>query len=122
MTQQAAISLAEVEKYLGYTPAFAVEASKAYNIFQEAEMQIVLARLDETQEIEKLGRADVGECHTFRTVKVPVSCMWLKRGTKDDKARAERFATTEGYRVFCYEGEKDPLGRARRDVQKSPKE
>jgi hypothetical protein len=81
-----------------------------------AKMQIVLARLDEGAELVKAGRADIGERHTFRPIKVPVSVMWTNNGTEADKAKAEKFAAAEGYTVLCYHGEKDPLSRARRDI------
>jgi hypothetical protein len=81
-------------------------------------MQIVLARLDEDMELVRRGRDDLGERHTFRTIAKPVSVMWVNKGTDADKAKAERFAKAEGYTVFCYDAETDPLGRARRDVAK----
>lgn len=79
-------------------------------------MQIVLARLDEGHVIEKHGRIDLGERHRFKMVDVPVSCVWLNDGTEDDAQKARAFAAQEGYSVFCYSGEADPLKRARRDI------
>lgn len=79
-------------------------------------MQIVLARLDDSQEVAKIGRVDIGQAHTFRDIKVPVAVVWLNDGTDADVAEAEKFAKTEGYTVFCYEGEADPLGRAKQDI------
>lgn len=79
-------------------------------------MQIVLARLEVGQEIVKLGRVDVGEMHKFRTIQKPVAVMWLNNGTKADEAKAKVFAEREGYKVFCYKQEKNPLGKARSDV------
>lgn len=79
-------------------------------------MQIVLARLDEGAVIAKHGRVDLGERHTWRAVKVPVAVMWLQDGTEADRAKAEQYAAREGYRVFCYSGESDPLNRARREI------
>lgn len=82
-------------------------------------MQIVLARLDDSAELVKAGRVDLGERHTFRAVRVPASVMWTNNGTEADKAKAERFAASEGYTVLCYDGEDDPLNRARRDIARS---
>lgn len=82
-------------------------------------MQIVLARLDDGAELVKAGRADLGERHTFRAIKVPASVMWTNNGTEADKVKAEKFAAAEGYTVICYDGEKDPLNRARRDIAKA---
>lgn len=79
-------------------------------------MQIVLARVEEDRVVVKQGRVDVGERHTFRMVLRPVSLMWLNDGDEADAANARAFAATEGYRVFCYATEADPLDRARRDV------
>jgi ribosomal protein L30E len=79
-------------------------------------MQIVLARLDDGAEVVKAGRMDLGEQHTFRAIKVPTACMWTNNGTDADRQKAEKFAKTEGYTVLCYDGESDPLNRARRDI------
>ena len=79
-------------------------------------MQIVLARLDEDQELVRRGRDDLGERHTFRTVAKPISLMWINKGTPADKAKAEQFARAEGYTVFCYTSERNPLAKARRDI------
>ena len=78
--------------------------------------QIVLAKLNDAQKLVKLGRVDLGELHTFETIKVPVSAMWLNDGNDQDVAKAEKFAETEGYTVFLYEGEANPLERARQDI------
>lgn len=83
---------------------------------KDAMMQIVLARLDDDAEVIKVGRSDLGEMHTFRAVKKPVALMWATHGGESDKARAERFANSEGYTVFCYDAEEEPLDRARREI------
>lgn len=42
------------------------------------------------------------------------SCMWLNDGTAEDVQRAEQYAKTEeGCAVYTFEGEKDPLGKAK---------
>ena len=78
--------------------------------------QIVLAKLVDTQVVKKLGRVDVGERHQFENIKVPVSVMWLNNGEDYDVAEAEKYAKAEGYTVFLYEGEPNPLERARQDI------
>ena len=79
-------------------------------------MQIVIAWLEDEQEIVKLGRTDVGEMHKFRTVQKPRACMWLNDGNASDAEKAAAYASSEGKSVFCYTGENNPLDRARRDV------
>ena len=79
-------------------------------------MQIILARLDQTQEIAKHGRVDLGERHTFCTVNVPVAVVWVNKGSEADLQKAQAYAAREGYTVLCYDGEKDPLNRARKDI------
>ena len=37
-------------------------------------------------------------------------------GNDADMTKAKRFAASEGYTVFCYTGEKDPLNKARKDI------
>lgn len=45
--------------------------------------------------------------------------MWLREGSADDIARASTYAAREGYAVFTYPAaERDPLGRAKREVAK----
>jgi hypothetical protein len=80
--------------------------------------QIVLAKLVDTQVIHKLGRTDIGEQHQFLTIRSPIAVMWLNHGEDYDVGEAEKYAKEEGYTVFLYEGEADPLGRAREDVSK----
>jgi hypothetical protein len=79
-------------------------------------MQIVVAWTEETQEVVKVGRVDIGDSHKFKTVQLPRACMWLNKGTEADAEKAREYAASEGHSVFCYEGEKDPLGRAKKDV------
>lgn len=80
-------------------------------------MQIVLARLDEEQVIEKHGRIDLGERHKFKKVAVPISCMWLRNGDESDAIKAGAYAKKNGFSVFCYDrNEENPLDRARKDI------
>jgi hypothetical protein len=59
---------------------------------------------------------DLGERHTFREIKRPVAVMWKNDGDESDKAKAGRYAKSEGYTVFCYTAEADPLSKARHDI------
>ena len=79
-------------------------------------MQIVLARLEEDQVIVAEGRIDLGQRHKFKAVHKPVACMWLNKGNGQDVQSARTFAAREGYTVFCYTGERDPLTRAKKDI------
>jgi hypothetical protein len=42
--------------------------------------------------------------------------MWLNKGTEADLAKAKAYAERDGRTVLCYENEKEPLQRARKDV------
>jgi hypothetical protein len=79
-------------------------------------IQIVLARIEEETIISELGQIDIGRSHKFKTIPKPVALMWLGKGKPADVEKAEQFAATAGYRVFCYSGERDPLGKARQQV------
>jgi hypothetical protein len=81
-------------------------------------MQIVLAKLETDYVIEQEGRIDLGEMHKFREIKKPIACIWVNNGNEEDKIKAEKFAITEGYKVFTYINEKEPLKRARKDILK----
>jgi hypothetical protein len=95
--------------------------------------QVVLAWTRETAELvdPHLTRIDLGEWHKTRPVREGLAVMWARHGTEADvekaKAHAAKeqsaadhdplYATGTGYRVFVYPlSEKDPLGRARREV------
>lgn len=78
--------------------------------------QIVLAKLNDGLKLVKRGRVDIGGPHQFADIKIPVSVMWLNNGEDYDVAEAEKYAKAEGYTVFLYEGEVDPLERARQDI------
>lgn len=81
-------------------------------------MTIVLARVEEDRVIVKHGRTDLGEQHKFKTVPKPIACVWLLNGKESDVEKARNYAASEGYTVFCYEAERDPLGKAKRDILK----
>jgi len=80
-------------------------------------MIIVLAWLVDDIEIVSTDGMDLGRSPKTRLIKVPKACVWLNKGTEKDLEKARVFAKTEGYEVFTYEKERDPLGRARRDIQ-----
>jgi hypothetical protein len=79
-------------------------------------MQIVIAWTEETQEIVKIGRVDLGESHKFRTVLTPKACMWVNKGNARDLAKARVYAANEGHAVLCYENEHNPLEKAKIDI------
>jgi len=79
-------------------------------------MQIVIAWTEEDQQLVKIGRVDLGESHTFKTVRIPKACMWLNKGNESDLAKARAYALTEGRIVLCYQHERDPLSTAKRQI------
>lgn len=87
---------------------------------------IVLAWVLEDFEVVRERRADLGERPITRRVLVPKAAVWLKRGSAADVLRAQTYADKEtGYkiRVFTYPtNERDPLGRAKREVLGKPAE
>lgn len=84
-------------------------------------MTIVLARIDTAYEIAEYGRIDLGERHKIREIPKPVALVWINKGTDADKAKAERFAAAEGYKVFCYSNERNPIEKAKTDIMKQYK-
>jgi len=79
-------------------------------------MQIVLARNDIDYIIEQEGRIDLGERHKLKQIYKPVACIWLNNGSLLDKEKANEFAQKEGYTVFCYMDEDNPLERAKKEI------
>ena len=80
-------------------------------------VQIVLARTEEDYEVVRPGQSDIGIPAKTRVVLVPKALMWLRKGTSADVAKAEAHARSEGWKVFVYPtSERDPLGRAKKDV------
>lgn len=80
-------------------------------------VQVVVAWTTDEVEVAQQRRTDLGERPILRDVKVPHAVMWLRRGGPTDIEKAETYARQEGYRVFTYPtSERDPLGRAKRDV------
>ena len=86
--------------------------------------KIVVAWTTEGHELEREGRIDIGERHTFRTVRVPKAVMWKNRGDEKDLAKAKAYVAQQGtpdepHYVFTYPtSERHPLERAREDVMK----
>lgn len=78
---------------------------------------IVLAKLEDRENLIKRGRTDIGELHKFETVYIPVAVIWLNEGAHEDVAAAKVYALKNNYRVLCYPlSEADPLGRAKTDI------
>lgn len=82
-------------------------------------MQIVLARLEDETVIAELGNIDLGRPHRFKTVKRPIAAMWLNNGNEKDAENARVYANRQGdgWQVFTYQKEADPLACAKRDIQ-----
>ncbi len=84
---------------------------------KKEKLKIVIAWLVDEVEVVSSGRRDIGERPTFRDVKVPRAAMWTNKGTEQDVEKARVYAAKEGYQVFVYPtSERDPLGRARREI------
>lgn len=84
---------------------------------------VVVAWMEDTQEIapgQKTWRHDLGERPKLIDVKKPHAAMWVNEGTPVDADKAYVYVKKEhpdSGRVLIYPmTEKDPLGRARRDV------
>lgn len=82
-------------------------------------IQIVLAKLVEDVEVVKPGQPDIGIRPTLRQIHRPVAMVWLESGSAEDVAKAQKYASAEGYEVLTYPTtERDPLERAKADVAK----
>lgn len=85
-------------------------------------MIIVLARADIAYRPVGTWRHDLGERPKMEEVPDPKSLIWLNEGTATDLKKAKAYARQEGYSVFTYPTtERDPLGRAKKDVLVKPK-
>lgn len=92
-------------------------AGRGFSANPTEKVQIVLARTEEDYEVVRPGQSDIGIPAKTRVVLVPKALIWLRKGTAADVAKAEAHARSEGWRVFTYPtGERDPLGRAKKDV------
>jgi hypothetical protein len=96
--------------------------------------QVVVAwRSDSSEAVDPhLTRVDLGERHKLRPIIEGKAVMWARHGNAHDISKAEAYAHSEtvkaendpwrtgyDYRVFVYPTtEKDPLGRARREIVK----
>ncbi len=83
---------------------------------------IVLARPDTDIVVTQEGRRDLGERSKFREVPIARASVWYgpKSTESADPAsvvKAREYASREGYEVFTYpSSERDPLGRAKREL------
>ena len=81
-------------------------------------MQIVLAKVENT------GLRDTGEFlmrdrnwfPKFEACPEPKACMWLANGKQSDVEKAMWFAAQEGWTVFVYHNERDPIRRAKLEI------
>ena len=94
-------------------------------------VQIVIAWL--VEEVRFSGKpyaADLGERPKMETVRDARACMWLNAGTEVDVEKARKYAASDVSRsstdpdatrhVFVFQKtEKDPIGRAKREVLKA---
>lgn len=77
-------------------------------------MQIVIAKV-EMSGIEFTGKYLDRYCTEPEIRRIPQAkgCMWLNDGGPTDVDKAKEFAKTEGYTVYTFQGEKDPVGKAK---------
>ena len=99
-----------------------LEALRA-SLSEEKPVTIVVAWTEDTQELapdQKSWRHDLGERPKLVDVKKPYAAMWRNAGTEVDVGKAREYARKNNPvtgRVMVYPvTEKDPLGRARKDV------
>lgn len=83
--------------------------------------KVVYARVDEEHVVERERRTDLGERPIMRVVPVGRAGMWGNKVPEgklpEVLAKAQAYGDAEGWRIFVYpSSEKDPLGRARREV------
>ncbi len=85
--------------------------------------QIVLAWTDDSMEVVRERRTDLGERPDMRPVKVAKTVMWLNEGTPTDVKKAKAHAATADLgdggpvRVYTYPlSEMDPRSRAAKSV------
>jgi hypothetical protein len=82
-------------------------------------MQIVYARAEKTQ-LVPTGRHVMRDRNYYPEMTLTWegrAGMWANSGTEADLQKANRFAETEGYKIFTFpNGERDPLGKARKAV------
>lgn len=84
--------------------------------------QIVLAWLVSDFVVAEERRRDLGERPVLKEIKVPKAAMWIKDGQASDLRKAEAYAKKETDNeifIFTYnKAEKDPLGKAKKEVAK----
>ena len=84
-------------------------------------MQIVIGWTETEPELIDPGIPDGSHpvSPTFRDKPVAKTCMWLNHGTAADVQKAHKYAATchdKDIKVLVYNGESDPLGRAKREL------
>jgi hypothetical protein len=89
---------------------------------KEGAVTIVLAWVVPDFEVVRERRRDLGERPEMKEIKVPKAVVWLKSGDDADIEKAKAYASKETeyeIAVFTYPtSEKDPLGKAKREVLK----
>jgi hypothetical protein len=116
-------------------PRFPKDPGRSHARKTSKKVTVVVAWISDDVEVAdpQLTRIDLGERHKLRDVQVGKAVMWSRAGKevdvekaqqwarkeREDAAHDPRYATGHSHRVFVYPStEKDPLGRARREVLK----
>lgn len=79
-------------------------------------MQIILARAEVHMTPVSTDGVDLGRRPKMQETIKASACVWLNDGTKADLRKAKDFAAKDGWTVFTYENEPEPLARARREM------
>lgn len=86
-----------------------------------AEQCIVIAKAETEHAVDPNALRRYGALAKTVAVLVPKAIVWANEGDAAEVRKAKDYAAREGYRVFLYPvGERDPLGRAKREVLAPP--
>ncbi len=82
-------------------------------------MIIVIGKLVEDFNVVSTDGRDIGRTPKVEKVMRPEVCVWLLKGEGQDIMKARQYAEKENAMVLTYpETEQDPLGKARKDLNK----
>jgi hypothetical protein len=65
-------------------------------------MQIIIAWTEETREIVRVRRSDLGELPITRPALLAHACVWLLEGAASDLKKAHAYALRNGYQVHTF--------------------
>jgi hypothetical protein len=65
-------------------------------------MQIIIAWTEETREIVRVRRSDLGELPITRPALLARACVWLLEGDASDLEKAQAYAARNDYQVYTF--------------------